>query len=1126
MLDAVARLMPDVVYLIDSAGCISYLSPGWETITGFTVEETLGKPAIDLVDARDRDAYRSVFEQLLTNHTNTHLRYEARCVTRHGRETWLAANLHVTTVPGSGMVSVGTLRDETARHVGSGSVPKMLADLRFILDSLPGMSFITDHDGQVVHASRACEEFLGSSFAMFAGNQWLSLLHPDDAGRVTAEAHAWRIGRLPFSTTVRLRVAEGSWRWVRLTGVPRFSDDGFYHGHLGFLNDETEARETAAALAARDRLFATLLDTLVTAVFVADADGTILVANAPGQQLLDLSGGRGALRAVREGVVVVLREDGSVMPEDEWPFLVVRRTGEPQLQRTLGLRWPVGEVEWYRVSYSMIPSQQSVWPAGSVMSSWENVTAQRIAQRATGALEVAAAEQRAAERDLKATAAVARAVAALARVSRWDGHEGIAELLVPDFADFCRIVVLETEHPDASFIDMSSAPATHIGPVAPWRGALPALGAHPVLRRALLGGERLHLLPGDPEWSEFATAGAEAIPADASLLVVPVRPRGVVSGALLLVRSHGPAAGFSAHDQSLAEGFATTVGNFGERVLIMRALTQELSEREAAELSLRMSEERFRMAAGAVSDLVFDVDIATRTVHFAKTESDLLPLDSPVLHGAPLRYWMRRVHAEDRARLLADVRSLIEGAVLFSAAEYRFYDTVGRLRWLRQRISALRDAHQRVVRLIGVASDVTEMVSQRELRDADQARLSEIVSEQTRELRVKNAELARSATLKDEFLASMSHELRTPLNAVLGLSEAMTEDVFGPVTTRQIVALRDISESGRHLLELINDILDLSKVAAGKMEPEFDWTDLREIAEIAIRMVTQIAHAKHQRLAVHIADGTSVRWTDPRWIKQVLVNLLTNAVKFTPDGGVITLEVSYGPREVMLTVADSGIGIQAADQARIFEPFVQVRQGLNRPQGGTGLGLALVRALIERLEGTVALESTIGVGSTFRVMVPMAPESQETPATELAGAGAAPADVPQSVGNRRVLLAEDNEANIRTFVAYLEAKGYEVDVARNGQLAVAMARAHRPDVILMDVQMPVMDGIQATQLLRADAAFSTLPIIALTAFAMPGDRERCIAAGANEHLAKPVSLRALVALIEQLCTASSAGRKS
>ncbi|MCX5760102.1 MAG: response regulator, partial [Gemmatimonadetes bacterium] len=805
--------------------------------------------------------------------------------------------------------------------------------------------------------------------------------------------------------------------------------------------------------------------------------------------------------------------------------LIVRRTGEPQLQRTIGLRWPVGEPEWYRVSYSVVPDEQSAWPAGSVMSSWQDVTEQRQSQRVTGALEVAAAEQRATERDLKATAAVARTVAALAKVSRWDGQDGIAELLVPDFADFCRIIVVETEHPDASFIDMSSA-SPGIGNVALWRGALSARSAPPVLRRALLDGERLHLLPDSPEWSEFASAGAGAIPADSCLLVLPVRPRGVVSGALLLVRSHSPAEGFSAHDQSLAEGFATIVGNFGERVLIMRALTQELSEREAAELSLRMSEERFRIAAGAVSDLVFDIDVAAGKVQFAKAASDLLPLDSPVLHRAPLRHWMRRVHAEDRARVLADFRSLLDGAVLSNSSEYRFYDTAGRLRWLRQRISALRDVNKRLVRLIGVASDVTELVSQRMLRDADQARLSEIVSEQTRELRVKNAELARSATLKDEFLASMSHELRTPLNAVLGLSEAMTEDVFGPVTTRQIEALRDISDSGRHLLELINDILDLSKVAAGKMEPEFDWTDLREIAEIAIRMVTQIAHAKHQRLAVHIAGGTSVRWTDPRWIKQVLVNLLTNAVKFTPEGGVITLEVSFGPREVLMTVADSGIGIQAADQARIFEPFVQVRQGLNRPQGGTGLGLALVRALIERLEGTVALESTVGVGSTFRVMVPMAPESQETPVTELAGGGAAPADVPQSVGNRRVLLAEDNEANIRTFVAYLEAKGYEVDVARNGQLAVAMARAHRPDVILMDVQMPVMDGIQATQLLRADAAFSTLPIIALTAFAMPGDRERCIAAGANEHLAKPVSLRALVALIEQLCTASSAGRKS
>jgi len=531
--------------------------------------------------------------------------------------------------------------------------------------------------------------------------------------------------------------------------------------------------------------------------------------------------------------------------------------------------------------------------------------------------------------------------------------------------------------------------------------------------------------------------------------------------------------------------------------------------------------------------------------------------------------------------------------------------------------------------------------------EAERAMLARRVAERTADLSLANAQLLRASRLKDEFLANMSHELRTPLNAVMGRAQALQEEIYGPVTEEQVKALQHIEESGQHLLTLINDILDLSKIESGQLTLERSALDVDLFCAMSLRMVSQMAIAKRLTLTSTLDGQVETLHADERRLKQVLVNLLANAVKFTPEGGKVGLEVRGDPARgsVTFTVWDTGIGIAAENLPRLFQPFVQLDNSLNRQHAGTGLGLALVMRLAKAHGGGVAVESTPGQGSRFSVTLPWDPQEQSadrTPAsavvdtsrprvqralvvedsTTAAGqvarylrelgaevevlpygadtvtrASALQPDVilldlllpdqdgwdvlralkedpqtqdipvlivsvvhepararaqgaagllgkpldqgallqvlrqlfPQSgepliqtaliiapsPQQPRILLAEDYETNILTFSDYLQAKGYEVLVARNGSEAVVRAQEERPELILMDIQMPGMDGLEAIQRIRADRSLSQVPIIALTALAMPGDRERCLGAGASAYLAKPVSLRLLLATIEK-----------
>ncbi|MFC8682573.1 GAF domain-containing protein [Microbacterium ureisolvens] len=368
-----------------------------------------------------------------------------------------------------------------------------------------------------------------------------------------------------------------------------------------------------------------------------------------------------------------------------------------------------------------------------------------------------------------------------------------------------------------------------------------------------------------------------------------------------------------------------------------------------------------------------------------------------------------------------------------------------------------------------------------------------------RELETKSAELEIASRHKSEFLASMSHELRTPLNAVIGFSEVLLERMFGELNDRQDEYLRDILGSGRHLLQLLNDILDLSKVEAGRMELEPSTFSLRSALEYGASMVRERAARHGIRLTVDVDDDLDGVESDELRVKQVVVNLLSNAVKFTPDGGRVTVSARGSEHEIAVAVADTGIGIAPADRERIFESFQQGRRGLQSEEG-TGLGLTLCRRIVSLLGGTMWLESEVGVGSTFGFTIPRrVPIARQVSVDE---------------GERpTVVVVEDDRASLDLISAYLDGLGIDVVITRDGEEGLAAIGEHVPAAVLLDIRLPRTDGWQVLERMRADAATAAVPVIVVS---IVDERARGLALGASAYLVKPVHRDALVGALRDV----------
>ena len=402
-------------------------------------------------------------------------------------------------------------------------------------------------------------------------------------------------------------------------------------------------------------------------------------------------------------------------------------------------------------------------------------------------------------------------------------------------------------------------------------------------------------------------------------------------------------------------------------------------------------------------------------------------------------------------------------------------------------VGAMTLSRQRVDPFTELDAAILKVITNQASIAIENGGLYEQLQAHLEDLETANAQIAEVSRLKSEFLANMSHELRTPLNAILGFSELLRDDLAGKITEKQRKdCLDNIHNSGKHLLSLINNVLDLTKIEAGRMDLVYEEFGVDSALREVLNVVRSLAMKKEIDISRVVEPEDGLLIADKNKFKQVLYNLLSNAIKFTPPAGRVFLEARVSGDQLRMTIKDSGIGIPKEQQHMIFGAFYQVQSASNREYPGTGLGLALTKKLVELHGGVITFDSAPGQGTTFTVDMPLRPAPSK---------------------RNRVLVVEDNPSNLDLARMVLEGNGFAVDTASNGQEGLEKARHLRPDLILMDMQLPGVDGLAVTRQLKADPTTANIKVVALTANALKGSEEQALAAGCSGYIAKPIELK-------------------
>jgi two-component system sensor histidine kinase/response regulator len=535
-------------------------------------------------------------------------------------------------------------------------------------------------------------------------------------------------------------------------------------------------------------------------------------------------------------------------------------------------------------------------------------------------------------------------------------------------------------------------------------------------------------------------------------------------------------------------------------IIALIGVFQDITERKAAERERGVLLERLTLATQAGGVGVWEWDLATGRIVWDSSMCHLYGLSEAGIETTT-ELWLERLHPDDRERVAREYEAAVAGKRTFDT-EIRVVWPNGELHAIRAIATMVRDEHGTALRAVGTNWDISGLRRLADELKAEKERLSE-----TAERFITANRMAEDANrAKSDFLARMSHEIRAPMNGIIGFTTLLQDD---DLTAGQHRQLSYIAEASHALLAIINDVLDISKIEAGKLEIEHIALSPAAVLDSALAIVRGDAARKGIELRALIGpDVPEFVLGDPTRLGQILLNLLSNAIKFTERGSV-SIKVKPAPdapAKLLIEVIDTGAGIAPELVHLLFENFSQLGASTTRQHGGTGLGLAIAKRLVEAMDGTIGVASQPGIGSRFWFTVRLPATSRRQAPTEV---------VPATSGARRILVADDNAIDQVVVAEMLRRDGHRVDLVSNGTAAVDAVANGTYELVFMDMQMPVMNGIEATVRIRAlPEPGRNVPIVALTANALSDQVARCRAAGMNDHLAKPIDraqLRKMVA---------------
>ncbi|MDH4133306.1 MAG: PAS domain-containing protein, partial [Gammaproteobacteria bacterium] len=527
----------------------------------------------------------------------------------------------------------------------------------------------------------------------------------------------------------------------------------------------------------------------------------------------------------------------------------------------------------------------------------------------------------------------------------------------------------------------------------------------------------------------------------------------------------------------------------------------DIQEIYSAREALRESEERLRYSQAFANIGTWDWNIQTGEIYWSERVAPLFGYPKENIETNYEKF-LRVVHPDDRQSVIDAINACVERGAEYNI-EHRVVWPDGTVRWIYERGDTTRDINGKPKRFLGVVQDITR----RKLAEEEIIRARE--------------EAERANQAKSHFLSSMSHELRTPMNAILGFAQLMEADTKNPLSDWQKEEVGQILKAGWHLLNLINEVLDFSRIDAGTIALSVEDVDLYEVMGDCRDLIQPLAAQYGVTLIDECRDsGERIVRADRTRLKQVILNLLSNAVKYNREAGSVTVQCSVpSPGRLRISVADTGRGLDDRQLAQLFVPFN--RLGRERENiDGTGIGLVIARRLIEMMAGTIGVSSKPGEGSTFWIELPAGSAASATGAREPA---AAAVRIPEDAVARTILYIEDNPINLKLVQQILSRHGYlRLLTAHTGELGLSVARSQTPDLILLDMNLPGMDGYAVLAALKSLRETADIPVVVLSANAIPGDVARARAAGVRYYLTKPFNLAEFLTAVNNILGVAAA----